>query len=389
MTLINKPGPIVLFGSGETSASGRKVFERVMRALPPSPKIALLETPAGFELNSGQVIGRVGEFLKIRLQNYNPQIQIVAARKRGTNFSPDDPQIAAPILDADMVFMGPGSPTYAVRQLDDSVTWYYLLARHRLGATIALASAATVAISAMSLPVYEIYKVGEELHWKSGLDFFGRYGMTLIFIPHWNNNDGGEELDTCRCFMGRERFIELMKMLPSGVTIVGLDEKTALFIDPQTGICEVMGIGCVTLIHTGIAHDDAFLESQLHQSGLLEVTQLRHSHVHQFSNGQSFSLSRVGPFRPPSGGEGLPPEIWQKALEIHHSMQTPPIDIRKNDSPPEEVLELLNQRQIARMEKDWHKADNLRKLILSLGWLVSDTPEGPKLERNSQQVQRS
>ncbi len=49
------PGPVVLFGSGETSPSGRKVFDFVMRSLPESPQVALLETPAGFELNSDRV----------------------------------------------------------------------------------------------------------------------------------------------------------------------------------------------------------------------------------------------------------------------------------------------------------------------------------------------
>ncbi|MBN2147175.1 MAG: hypothetical protein JW726_07285, partial [Anaerolineales bacterium] len=154
------PGPIVLFGSGETSPSGRKVFERVLRHLPMRPRLALLETPAGFELNSAQVIARVGEFLVHRLQNYQPQVEIVAARQRGTPFSPDDPQIVAPLLNADLIFMGPGSPSYAVRQLRDSLAWQYLLARHRLGAALVLASAAAIAVSTVSLPVYEIYKVG-------------------------------------------------------------------------------------------------------------------------------------------------------------------------------------------------------------------------------------
>ena len=30
-----QPGPVILFGSGETSPSGRKVFERILRELPP------------------------------------------------------------------------------------------------------------------------------------------------------------------------------------------------------------------------------------------------------------------------------------------------------------------------------------------------------------------
>ena len=88
------PGLIVLFGSGETSASGRKVFDWLLRRLPVPVRVAILETPAGFELNSPQVAGRIGEFLSHRLQNYRPQVTIVPARKRGTPFSPDDPGLA-------------------------------------------------------------------------------------------------------------------------------------------------------------------------------------------------------------------------------------------------------------------------------------------------------
>ena len=58
----------------------------------------------------------MGEFLKMRLQNYNPIVDVVPARKRGTPFSPDDPNILRPLLQANIIFMGPGSPTYAVRQ---------------------------------------------------------------------------------------------------------------------------------------------------------------------------------------------------------------------------------------------------------------------------------
>ena len=45
-----------------------------------------------------------------------------------------------------------------------------------------------------TLPVYEIYKVGQDLHWIDGLSFFGDFGLRLSVIPHWNNNDGGQEL---------------------------------------------------------------------------------------------------------------------------------------------------------------------------------------------------
>ncbi|NOZ04827.1 MAG: cysteinyl-tRNA synthetase [Chloroflexi bacterium] len=208
-----RAGLIVLFGSGETSASGRKVCDWLLQQMNDSPQVSVLETPAGFEPNSAQVAGKVAEFFKERLQNYRPRVTVVPARKRNTPFSPNDPDIISPLLQADVIFLGPGSPTYAVRQLQDTLAWHTLIARHRLGTAVILASAATVAAGVYALPVYEIYKVGEDLHWHSGLDILGPYGLSLVFIPHWDNREGGVELDTSHCFMGKERFAHLLSLL--------------------------------------------------------------------------------------------------------------------------------------------------------------------------------
>ncbi|MGQ0603742.1 MAG: cysteinyl-tRNA synthetase, partial [Anaerolineales bacterium] len=80
------PGLVILFGSGETSASGSKVFQSLMPRLSKPLRIAVLETPAGFELNSAQVAGRVAEFLSHRLQNDKPVMDVIAARRRGSAF---------------------------------------------------------------------------------------------------------------------------------------------------------------------------------------------------------------------------------------------------------------------------------------------------------------
>ena len=49
-------------------------------------------------------------------------------------------------------------------------------------------SAATLAASRWTLPIYEIYKAGSDLYWQQGLDFFGAYGLSLILVSHWNNS---------------------------------------------------------------------------------------------------------------------------------------------------------------------------------------------------------
>src|SRR3990172_13298947 len=108
------PGPVVLLSSGETSPSGGQVFETVVRRLAIPPRVAILETPAGFELNSALVAGRVADFLRRRLQNYSPEIAVIPARKRHTSFSPDNAELIQPLLSANLIYAGAGSPTYAV-----------------------------------------------------------------------------------------------------------------------------------------------------------------------------------------------------------------------------------------------------------------------------------
>ena len=197
--------------------------------------------PAGFEPNSARVAGRLADFLRHRLAPFDVHVEVVPARKRGTLLSPDEPEVVAPLLTANYLVLGPGSPTYAAKQLDGSLAWHTILARHRLGAPLILASAAAIAASAHALPVYEIYKVGEDLGWKAGLNLLGPFGRSVAIIPHWNNHDGGEELDTSRGYLGQVRFERLLDLLPPDVDVVGIDEHTALMLDFAAGQGAVFG----------------------------------------------------------------------------------------------------------------------------------------------------
>jgi hypothetical protein len=378
------PGPVVLFGSGETSPSGRRIFDMILKDLPPAPRLALLETPAGFELNSAQVIGRVADFFKHRLQNYQPQVTVVPARKRGSEFSPDDPVLVYPLLEADMIFMGPGSPTYAVRQLQNSLAWHYLLARHQLGATLVFASAAVVAISTFALPVYEIYKAGADPYWNRGLDLFGLYNLPMVFIPHWNNHDGGEELDTSRCYMGQSRFTELLQSLPEDLLVIGIDEKTALILDLQGGVCRVVGLGGVTIIRTGHFQPSAGLN--LPGNLLAEEVEQNPGQIQTYRDGENFSLESCRSLDFRSALENLPPAAWKQALQVQECLATERQAAIIEPAPvfetiPTEVKRLLEARQKARDSKDWDAADKLRDQIAIVGWKVVDTPDGPQLAR--------
>ena len=341
-------GQIAFLGSGETSLAGGRIFEALAHNIEEPLRIALMETPAGFELNSAQVVGKVGDFMKTRLQNYKPVVDVIPARKKNSAYSPDDPEIVKPLLYANIIFMGPGSPTYAIRNLKDTLTWDVIRARHRLGATLIFASAATISIGAHALPVYEIYKVGQDVHVVDGLNLFSDFGLHVSFIPHWNNTDGGADLDTSRCFIGMDRFAEWCNLVPSENETIGLDEHTGLIMDFDSGLCEVSGVSSISLVSE--------------------------CNPEMYPSGSKFPLSELGEFRIPEPIErDIPAHVWEMCLNA------PPLD---DNRPSEHVVALVEQRVLARANKNWAESDKLRDEIAALGWIVQDSRDGYKLLKN-------
>jgi cysteinyl-tRNA synthetase len=49
---------------------------------------------------------------------------------------------------------------------------------------------------------------------------------------------------------------------------------------------------------------------------------------------------------------------------------------------PEQIKSLLNERQIARDNKNFQKSDQLRHQIESLGYTIEDTKDGQKARKN-------
>jgi len=340
-------GQIAFLGSGETSLAGGRIFESLAKKINEPLRIALMETPAGFELNSSQVVGKVGEFMKTRLQNYKPIVDVIPARKKNSAFSPDDPEIVKPLLYANMIFMGPGSPTYAIRQLKDSLAWDVIRARHRLGATLIFASAATISVGAHALPVYEIYKVGQDVHEVDGLNLFADFGLHISFIPHWNNAEGGADLDTSRCFVGMERFAEWCKLVPVENQTIGLDEHTGIIMDFESRSSEIMGVSSVSLVRD--------CDPVIHPAGT------------------KFPMSELGDVHIPDPiQKDIPAHVWE--MVVH----APALG---DDKPSDEVIALAEERLAARANKNWAESDRLRDAIAALGWTVQDMKEGYKLVR--------
>ena len=151
---------------------------------------------------------------------------------------------------------------------DQSRALSYLRQQILTGTSVSFASAAAIAMGRYTLPVYEIFSAGIDLHWLEGLNFFSNWGLNLTIIPHWNNTEGGRDIDTRYSYMGEKRFNQLLQILPDPTTLLGIDEQTACILDFNSQTGKVMGIGTISIKTT--QHDIRFESGQTFAFSQLE-----------------------------------------------------------------------------------------------------------------------
>ncbi len=236
-----KPKFIIIFGSGEISHNGRRIHERAFSQIgKKNIQISIITTPAGFQPNVKVVHEEIAQFFSNHLKNFKPQINIIYANNKNLA---NDKKIIQPLDKADYIMVGPGSPTYAVNNLKDTLLLEKIKEKIKQDTTLAIASAAAIAFSKYCLPVYEIYKAGQPLHWQKGLNFYESFIKPVTVVPHFNNHEGGWKTDTSYCYMGRERFTKLFNSLPKGEEIWGIDEQTAVIVNLKDKKPQIFGKG--------------------------------------------------------------------------------------------------------------------------------------------------
>lgn len=242
---MTKPRILTIMGSGETAPTMVSTHRNLVARLGKPVVATVIDTPYGFQANADELAERaVAYFAK----SITVDIQIAGLlRLKGDGVD----QVSVErglrrVSDADYVFAGPGSPTYALRQWKDTPLQAVLSSKLREGGVVTFASAAALTLGAFTVPVYEIYKVGEEPRWEDGLDLLGEIGIKVAVIPHYDNAEGGTH-DTRFCYLGQGRLEHLEALLPPDHYVLGIDEHTALVIDIDNEVASVTGKGGVTL----------------------------------------------------------------------------------------------------------------------------------------------
>jgi peptidase E len=247
---MSRKGAIVLMGSGELTATMVEVHKEMLGRLGSCPQAVFLDTPAGFQLNADHISAKAVEYFRDRI---GQPLAVASFKSAASSAAIESEKAYQTLRQADFILVGPGSPTYAIRQWSSSPIPDIIARRIEEGACFVAASAAALTAGRFTLPVYEIYKVGEEPRWVEGIDILGRFDFNLAVVPHWNNAEGGTH-DTRFCFLGEPRFRILESLLPAGVNILGLDEHTACIIDLMRDEARIRGAGSVTLCRGGSEH---------------------------------------------------------------------------------------------------------------------------------------
>jgi hypothetical protein len=231
-------------GSGETAPTMVKVHRAVVDQLGPGEGHGLLlDTPFGFQTNASEIASRAVTYFH---DSVGATLEVAGLRGAGDLDGPGGDAIIARLAAAPLVFAGPGSPTYALRHWKGTLVPPVLAEKLALGGALTFASAAALTLGAVTVPVYEVYKVGEDPHWVPGLDLLAAIGLHVALIPHYDNAEGGTH-DTRFCYLGEVRLSALEEELPEDVFVLGVDEHTALCIDIDAQGASVLGHGGVTV----------------------------------------------------------------------------------------------------------------------------------------------
>ncbi|MBW6464116.1 MAG: hypothetical protein K0B84_08020 [Firmicutes bacterium] len=416
-------GTVALIGSGELSGTMVETHKALLSKNGSGTKAFFLDTPAGFQENVDLIAQRAVQYFEKQVQH---KMSIASFKSAKDAAFSDTERFFQLLSEAGFVLIGPGSPTYTVRQLKETPVPALLSAMVTRGGCLAVASAAALTMGTHTLPVYEIYKVGEELHWVEGLNILGHLGLNLVVIPHWNNAEGGNH-DTRFCYMGKKRFQLLESMLPAGSTILGLDEHTACILDFSTGLAAVEGLGKVTVRCDGreqlyspgdtisfeqllcvpdLSAEEKVLEPDSAMAKRPAINQARGQgqekdnsfwkHMHTLEEAFYSALENKNTAAMINQLLEADRLLWQAQLDLENPefisqgrelfrefivLAGTGIDQATNVIPRkyrELIDEMVTLRENYRREYKWSEADRIRAILQQVGVILEDTKEGPR-----------
>ena len=360
------PRLLVLIGSGELAAQMTRGHRMIVRRLlgnhgharPSDIRLAIIDTPYGFQENADALSATLLDYFGRRI---GTSADICSLRRADDDILSRETAFAL-IREADFVFSGPGSPSYALRQWAGSPISQLLADKLVHGGALVFASAAALTLGRLTVPVYEIYKAGDDPYWLPGLDVLGAVGINAAVIPHFDNAEGGTH-DTRYCYLGERRLTALEEQMPTDTFILGVDEHTALMLDFDAGTAAVHGRGGVTIRTRG--------ESRVIPTG--ETFDLKELQTVTTTGPVERKRTRAADATASTDKRGDASSVARRLVALEKEQA----QTRERERLVEPLIQsLLEIRQLARERGDFGMADDIRKRLVALGVQISDSPSG-------------
>jgi hypothetical protein len=356
-------GVLAILGSGETAPGMTKIHREILKVLKPQNAVNI-DTAYGFQLNVPQMSEKLEEYfdkslhLKMTTLHF-PSFERASELER-TLFKQR-------VRDADYVFAGPGSPTYALAQWAPLHFEEDLLSVLDKGGGLCISSAASLTLGAFTAPIYEIYKVGDLApEWREGLHVLDQFGLKCVVIPHFDNNEGGN-YDTRFCYLGEVRLTALEAKLPDDVATLGVDEHTAAIIDLESDTVTVKGRSNAYWRQNGN-------QKTLANGTTTDLEQLRNSRVlprpQQSATDDSSELSPTDLAQIATVGGAEATAALAQLVRLAVTGGDGFVD------PAPLVEGVLRARVNARLSGQYALADELRDVLIAAGFEIRDEPDG-------------
>jgi hypothetical protein len=372
------PRILTIMGSGETTPTMVSTHRNLVAQLPSPARAVLLDTPYGFQENAPELAARAVAYFRTSV---NIDITVAGLVRMHDTHLPADPVLIErglrALTDSHYVFAGPGSPTYALRQWSGTNVASIIEEKIRHGGIVTFASAAALTLGRSTVPVYEIYKVGQDVERLNGLDLLSALGINATVIPHFDNAEGGNH-DTRFCYLGETRLRLFESLLDEDTYVLGVDEHTGLIIDSDAGTARVVGNGTVTIRLRSLSHSLASGET-------IDIAALQNpwAHFGSASSPHSTTTSAGAPTTPDAREVDVGQDTFEATLTRLTQAFSDAIAARDADSALRACLDM--EQAIVDWSSDTLQGDigdraraSLRSMISQLGDASSGGLKDPR-----------
>ena len=370
------PRILAIMGSGETAPTMVSTHRRLTSLLPSPVRAVVLDTPYGFQENAPELAQRAVDYFATSV---NVDLRIAGLTRMQTNDHGESADAVTiekglrMIDDADYVFAGPGSPTYSLRQWNNTPLRAMLIQKLTTGGVVTFASAAALTLGRRTVPVYEIYKAGVDPYWLEGLDILGEFGIRATVIPHFDNAEGGHH-DTRFCYLGERRLQILERHFDDDEFVIGVDEHTGLVIDFDREVAEVVGNSTVTLRKNSqqrtFTKGDSIPLTELRQPSWMATTNTDQRSPRTPSDASSIRRSADGAV---DTAAELEPSSLGAAVDVHRAAFDAAVDRMDADAAVGAVLAL--ESAIRAWSADTLQSPDRDRAVATLRLMISKLGE--------------